>query len=214
MNNDRGCVCTDICKIYASRTDEIPEECPGKLYLNVLEEVKKIYREEESDAKKIWNAFAKLLHTGGAKKSRLEHIVDFSHAMDIKIIGIAGCVRYIEECVYVNNIFKEQGLESHIIMCKVGGFKTKDINIDKVTDWTICNPLAQALILNKLNCEINVTLGLCMGQELIFNRYAKGFVTNLIVKEKISEERPRDTINRMIKGEYKLAFHKFREEEK
>ena len=206
--NDGGCVCEDICQFYIYQHEKAPEQCAAKVHAEVLEQAREICRTEGTHARKIWEAFAPLIDTGGAQKSRVEHIVDFSRSLGVKRIGIASCLRYIKDAYFVQGLFQKEGFQVPAVFCKVGGWQTKDIDIEKNTDWIICNPIGQAMILNELGCEIEVTLGLCMGHEMIFNKYAEGYVTNLYVKEKISHERPRETVERMMRGEYDCHFHK------
>ena len=206
---DSGCVCKDTCKFYSYQSEKAPEQCPGIIHSEVLEKAKNICATEGTDARKLWQAFGRLIGTGGAQKSRVEHIVDFSRSLGVKRLGIGSCLRYIKDARFLQRLFQEEGFQCTIIFCKVGGWQTKDIDVNKKTNWIICNPIGQALILNKLGCEVEITLGLCMGHEMIFNKYAEGYVTNLYVKEKISHERPRDTVVRMMKGEYRCDFHKF-----
>ena len=206
--NDGGCVCEDICQFYIYQHEKAPEQCAAKVHAEVLEQAREICRTEGTHARKIWEAFAPLIGTGGAQKSRVEHIVDFSRSLGVKRIGIASCLRYIKDASFLQGLFQKEGFQVPAVFCKVGGWQTKDIDIEKNTNWIICNPIGQAMILNELGCEIEVTLGLCMGHEMIFNKYAEGYVTNLYVKEKISHERPRETVERMMRGEYDCHFHK------
>lgn len=206
---DGGCVCEDTCRFYIYQPENAPEQCSARIHAETLEQAKEICETEGTHARKIWEAFAPLIGTGGAKKSRVEHIVDFSRSLGVTKIGIASCLRYIEDACFLQRLFLKEDFQCAAVFCKVGGWQTKDIGIDKDTDWIICNPVSQAMILNKLGCEVAVTLGLCMGHEMIFNKYAEGYVTNLYVKEKISRERPRETVERMMKREYECAFHKF-----
>jgi len=205
--SNKGCICQDTCKYYIYKNDIVPRKCPSIVYKNIIQEAKSIYQSESSDARKIWKAFAKLIHTGGAKKSRVEHVIDVCTAMQINKIGIASCLRYIKIAHYLMKLLRKRGFEVHIALCKLGGFKVEDLKINKNTNWIVCNPVAQALLLNALKCELNITLGLCMGQDLIFNKYSKGFVTNLIVKEKISNDRVCETIKTMMKGKYLFKFY-------
>ena len=174
-----------------------------------MDQAKKICLTEGSHARRLWQAFSRLIGTGGAGKSRVEHIVDFCRSLGTKKIGISSCLRYIRDASYLKDLFQREGFKCSVVFCKIGGWQTKDIAIDKETDWIICNPVGQALILNELGCEVNVTLGLCMGHEMIFNKYAEGYVTNLYVKEKISNERPRETVEKMMRNEYRCNFYRF-----
>ena len=209
MENRTGCVCLDVCKFYIGRPDGAPPDCPSRTAPSILDKAREDYQNPGTEAQRLYQAFGRLIHTGGAKKSRLEHIVDFCRSLEISTMGIASCLRYIKEVHYLRNLFEEQGWRSHVAICKVGGFTVSDIAVEKDTDWIVCNPLGQAYLLNDLNCEVNVTLGLCMGHEMIFNHYSQGYVTNLIVKEKISCERSLDTLHRIMDRSHQLNFHKF-----
>lgn len=207
---DGGCVCEDTCRFYTYQPEKAPEQCTARVHSEILKKAQEICRTEDTHARKIWEAFAPLIGTGGAKKSRVEHIADFCHSLGVKKIGIASCLRYIKDARFLQGLFKQEGFDCPVVFCKVGGWQTKDIGIDKDTDWIICNPISQAMILNEVGCEVEVSLGLCMGHEMIFNKYADGYVTNLYVKEKISRERPRETVERMMKGEYEYNFDNFK----
>jgi uncharacterized metal-binding protein len=210
---DNGCVCTDTCRFYQGLPHKVPADCPSRVHPEVLEEARRIYQDPASDAHHLWQAFGRLLHTGGAKKSRVEHIVDYCRALEVSTLGIASCLRYIKEAHYLKGLFEEQGWRAHVAICKLGGFKVEDVAVEKDSDWIVCNPLGQALLLNKLGCQVNVTLGLCMGHEMIFNRYSQAYTTNLVVKEKISGERSLDTLHNIMVGEHRLRFHRFSSEE-
>ena len=199
----------DTCKYYIYEPDKAPETCPARIHTEVLEQAKEICRTDGTDAHKLWQAFGRLIGTGGAQKSRVEHIVDFCRSLGVQKIGIGSCLRYLKDAYFLQSVFQEESFDCPVVFCKVGGWQTKDIGVNKETDWIICNPITQAMILNELGCDVKVTLGLCMGHEMIFTKYAEGYVTNLYVKEKISDERPRDTVKKMMQGEYECNFHKF-----
>lgn len=209
---DGGCRCVKGCALFEGRPDQAPPDCPTRLHADVLARAGELCRTEGTDAHRLWQAFGRLIGTGGAAKSRVEHVVDFARALGEGRIGIASCLRYIEDARFLRGLLRAEGFDAPVVLCKVGGWTVRDVGVDRDTDWIVCNPAGQALILNKLGCGVQLTLGLCMGHEMIFNKYSTGYVTNLYVKEKISEERPRDTVRAMMRGEYVCRFHRFGEE--
>jgi len=54
----------------------------------------------------------------------------------------------------------------------------------------ICNPIAQAMLLNKENTDLNIILGLCVGHDTLFIMYSKAPVTCLAVKDRVLAHNP------------------------
>jgi uncharacterized metal-binding protein len=46
----------------------------------------------------------------------------------------------------------------------------------------LCNPVSQAELLNAHGCELNVVMGLCIGHDSLFFKYAKCLTTVLVAK--------------------------------
>jgi hypothetical protein len=53
-----------------------------------------------------------------------------------------------------------------------------------------CNPAAQAAVLNRAGCDLNVIVGLCMGADCIFARLSEAPVTTLFVKDRSLANNP------------------------
>lgn len=131
--------------------------------------------------------------------------MEFANSAGWKRIGLAGCARYLELMHVTRRVLADFGFDSYIVSCKVGGNKFTDIGIEKDSNWTLCNPLGQAMLLNDWGADLNVAFGLCMGHDLIFQHYSAAPVTTLVVKEKISDDNTSETLVRMARGDYKLA---------
>ena len=54
----------------------------------------------------------------------------------------------------------------------------------------MCNPIYQAKILNKAKTEFNILLGLCVGHDSLFFKYAKAPTTVLAVKDRVTGHNP------------------------
>ena len=53
-----------------------------------------------------------------------------------------------------------------------------------------CNPLGQARVLNRMGCDLNVLVGLCVGTDSVFARASEAPVTTLIVKDRSLAHNP------------------------
>ena len=54
----------------------------------------------------------------------------------------------------------------------------------------MCNPVYQAKLLNAEKTELNVLLGLCVGHDSLFFKYADAFTTVLAVKDRVTGHNP------------------------
>lgn len=87
------------------------------------------------------------------------------------------------------------------IGCKVGSVDKTDIGIDEkytcVTGKVMCNPIMQAKLLNKAKVDLNVVVGLCVGHDSLFYKYAKGITTTLVTKDRVLAHNP---VGRAVPG--------------
>lgn len=76
-----------------------------------------------------------------------------------------------------------------------------DIGIDEkytcVTGKVMCNPIMQAKLLNKAKVDLNVVVGLCVGHDSLFYKYAKGITTTLVTKDRVLAHNP---VGRAVPG--------------
>jgi len=54
-----------------------------------------------------------------------------------------------------------------------------------VTGVNMCNPVMQAKYLNKNKTDLNVLIGLCVGHDSLFYKYAEAPVTTLVSKDRV-----------------------------
>jgi uncharacterized metal-binding protein len=59
----------------------------------------------------------------------------------------------------------------------------------------MCNPVCQAELLNEHGCEFNVLMGLCIGHDSLFFKYAKGLTTVLVAKDRVLGHNPIVALN-------------------
>ena len=56
--------------------------------------------------------------------------------------------------------------------------------------YTSCNPIAQAELLNRVETQFNICLGLCVGHDSLFYRYSQAPVTTLVAKDRATGNNP------------------------
>lgn len=189
--------CTDCGVINCYHKEKsFPEFClTTNLDREVLEEAKSVYRNDE-DVLALTKAAAEIEGLYYGKITRVEEIILFAKRMGAKKIGIATCVGLINESKIFAKIVKAQGLESYCAICKVGAMdKTEigieeDLKIEKGGHESACNPVLQAMLLNKEKTDLNVIVGLCVGHDSLFMKFSEAPVTTLITKDRVLAHNP------------------------
>ncbi len=128
-------------------------------------------------------------------KNRVEELISFAEKSGIKRIGIANCISLQRE----TNLLKERlgdKFEVYSIDCKVGKILASELLNDKTVKGLTCNPAAQAEFLAENNTELNVSFGLCMGHDIMFNTKSKAPTTTLVIKDR---EHKHNTYQEFIK---------------
>ncbi len=122
------------------------------------------------------------------KMTRLEETIEFAKKLHAKKIGIATCAGLIGESRTVARIFRTHGFEVFGVACKCGTQKKTSIGVPEFCNATgenMCNPVLQAKYLNKENTDLNILIGLCVGHDSMFYRFADAPVTTLVSKDRI-----------------------------
>jgi len=195
----------DLCAVMAcwpKEPEDIlkgPNDCPTKNYPDTVAKAKEIYLNDPLH-RKLQLVGARLegmssqTPPGGREinmaLTRLEELIMFCKMMGYKKIGFAHCVGCIGEAKILSEIFQARGFETVQVNCKVGGIEKGEIGIEEdekvrmYTFETICNNIAQALILNEEKTDLNVIVGLCLGHDISFTLTSKAPVTTFIVKDR------------------------------
>jgi uncharacterized metal-binding protein len=127
---------------------------------------------------------------------RLTELIYFCLGMRYKKIGIAFCIDMFEQTEILASLLR-RFFEVYPVCCKIGGKRTFDphtgsiISNDRADFSNIsCNPLGQAMMLNKIGTDLNIIVGLCMGVDCIFSKESKAPVSTLFVKDKSLAHNP------------------------
>ncbi len=129
-------------------------------------------------------------------KTRIVEIYEFAEKMKYQRLGLAFCLGLAQEAGVVENILKNRGFEVVSVGCKAGRTSKRRIGIEgedqifQDTDEAMCNPLFQAKLMNHEQTEFNILLGMCVGRDSIFFKYAEAPTTVLAVKDRVTGHNP------------------------
>jgi uncharacterized metal-binding protein len=132
-----------------------------------------------------------------AKLSRIEELIQFSRKCGYKRLGIAHCGGLIKEAGMLTDILEKNGFEVVSVQCKAGCVPKEEIGIqedEKIAgpgNWeTMCNPVVQAMIINRTGVDLAIMLGLCIGHDTLFIKYCEAPLTVLAVKDRLLAHNP------------------------
>lgn len=129
-------------------------------------------------------------------KTRITEICEFSEKMGYKRLGLASCIGLSREAGMVEEVFRDRGFEVVSVICKAGRTSKNLLDLkeeEKIrqgTDEPMCNPIFQARLLNHEKTDFNVLLGLCVGHDSLFFKYAEAPTTVLAVKDRVTGHNP------------------------
>jgi len=121
------------------------------------------------------------------QKTRLEEFFLFANRMDYKKLGIAFCIGLSDEAkIFAEFLRKEFDVVS--VCCKVCGIDKSRLDLERMKPdihEAMCNPIGQAMLLNKQHTDLNIICGLCIGHDIQFIEYSEAPVTTFIVKDRV-----------------------------
>lgn len=187
------------CKVMSCVVGEKgPKNCPMKTDGDVLEKARKLY-EKPVERKLAANAGI-VEATGYLQWPRLKDTIEFAKLMDYKKLGIAFCIGLQKEASVLSKILEKYGFEVFSVMCKTGSVPKSEVGVPEKYQWTsetgyaigyvTCNPIGQAMLLNRAETDLNVIVGLCVGHDILFTKHSKAPVTTLIAKDRVTGHNP------------------------
>jgi len=175
-----------------------PKTCPMETNKEVLEEARKLY---ERPLEKKLAANAGIVEARGYLQwPRFKDTIEFAKLMGYKKLGIAFCIGLQKEANVLSKILKKYGFEVFSIMCKMGSIPKSEVGVPEEYHWTsktgytigyvTCNPIGQAMLLNRAETDMNIIVGLCVGHDILFTKHSKAPVTTLIAKDRVTGHNP------------------------
>ncbi|WP_288760844.1 DUF1847 domain-containing protein [uncultured Veillonella sp.] len=124
--------------------------------------------------------------------TRIEETRQFCQYMGYKKIGLAFCVGVHREARLVEAYFRKF-FEVESVICKVCGVDKAKLGLQQIKEGareSMCNPAMQAKLLEEAGVEFNVSMGLCVGHDAIFNHASSVPVTVLVAKDRVLAHNP------------------------
>ncbi|MGM0653471.1 MAG: DUF1847 domain-containing protein [Bacillota bacterium] len=197
MSNNSSLPTCASCKTlacYSGLKEKAPENCPMVIETDLLEQIKEDYR-GEMIGNLACNS-ARIEAEGYCNWTRVEEIINFARRASYRRIGLAYCIGLRREAEKFNGIMLKNGFEMVSVVCKASATPKENIGLDdseKVKPGhfeAMCNPVAQAKLLNKAKVDLKILLGLCVGHDSLFLHYAETPVTVLAVKDRVLAHNP------------------------
>lgn len=129
-------------------------------------------------------------------KPRLVEVMEFAGRMHFTRLALVFCIGLRNEAAVVAQLFEKEGFDVLSIACKAGRVPKESIGIaeeQKVSPYSkesMCNPVFQALLANQWPSQFNVLLGLCVGHDSLFLKFADALSTVLAVKDRLLGHNP------------------------
>ena len=171
-----------------------PGFCPGKIDPETQAAARALYDDPETH--RIAQESARVESEGYCKWTRVEEIVQFAKKMGHRRIGIANCISFVDHAYVLSGILESHGFEVVSVACKNGNIPKEELGLrddEKIRPGQfepLCNPVAQAALLNAHGSEFNVVMGLCIGHDSLFFKYANAPTTVLVAKDRVLGHNP------------------------
>jgi len=129
-------------------------------------------------------------------KPRVQEICEFAKKMGYHRLGIAFCIGLLQEARALTEILRAQGFEVVSVVCKVGRTPKESLDVKEEEKIRIgefesmCSPIAQAMVLNDAETDLNIVVGLCVGHDSLFFKYSEAPVTVLVAKDRVLGHNP------------------------
>jgi uncharacterized metal-binding protein len=186
--------CAD-CKTFVchqSRKDLAPDNCPMRL--TDLTDTREVYADPKT--REVAQVSAIVEAAGYCRWTRVEETMQFARRLGIKRLGLAFCVGLKREAKTLTKVLESNGFEVVSVVCKTGSIPKEEIGLkdeDKVRPGTVesmCNPIAQARLMNASQTGLNIILGLCVGHDSLFIKHSDALVTCLVAKDRVLAHNP------------------------
>ncbi len=171
-----------------------PGFCPSKIDPETQAVARALY--DDPETLRVARESAIVEAEGYCKWTRVEEIIQFAKRMGYKKLGIANCISFVDHAYVLSGILESHGFEVVSVACKNANIPKEEIGLSDAQKIrpgnfeALCNPIAQAELLGSHGCEFNIVMGLCIGHDSLFFKYAKGLSTVLVAKDRVLGHNP------------------------
>ena len=186
-----GC---QFCATKASFTGDggrMPKTCPTRTHAELAADVSSYLEPERAELMRV--ADATPFTEDRRLRSRVEELVAFAKGRGYRSLGVAFCVSMLKEAQVLGRLLEAEGLAAHLVCCRVGAVDYGAIGLPKAHPdrfAAICNPVAQARLLNLAKVDLVAQMGLCIGHDLVLQEESDAPVTTVVVKDRALDHNP------------------------
>lgn len=188
-----NCAACTVRACLEESPQRLPSSCPMR-DTEVMAAAMEVYR--QSEIRRFHVVSSQIEKLGYGAWVRLREIMEFSRRMDYERLGLAFCKGLSGEAGITLKILRANGFRVSSVICKAGGVAKEEAGIPKEHKLKpeafepMCNPVAQALLLNREGTQLNIVLGLCVGHDSLFYRHAEAMTTTLVTKDRVLAHNP------------------------
>ncbi len=182
-----------------------PDNCPYKVVPEIIEQAVKKYSQSgvrnfaANASRQEGSGYIRLPHSPAGPspvKSRIEEVMELSDRMGYKRLGLAYCGGTQYEASLLVPVLENRGFEVVSVCCKCGGVPKENLGLE---DWekvnpgqyeAMCNPIAQAEILNSYETDFNLVMCLCVGHDSLFLKNSNALCTVIAAKDRLYGHAP------------------------
>lgn len=172
---------------------QAPKFCPTLVRGDLISEARERLQDAENkamarDVARTWKELGKL--------TRVEETMLYARLRGYQKLGLAFCLGLSDEAQLLTNVFLNEGFEVVSVCCMCGPLSSDDVELpeeDKIVSGVrqpMCNPIGQATLLDGEGCQLNILLGLCVGDDTLFIKHSHAPVTVLAVKDRVLANNP------------------------
>jgi uncharacterized metal-binding protein len=127
----------------------------------------------------------------GERVCRIEEAMEYADRQGATHLGLTFCVGFKYEAERLARVLEANGFRVTSICCKAGSVAKEELGIkdsEKVSPGQpemICNPVAQAEILNREEVEVAFLLGQCVGHDTATMAHLSAPAACLVVKDRV-----------------------------
>ena len=176
-----------------AEADRYPENCPVR-DTAFFDEVLKEYARQ--DTHEFYVRCSAVEAQGYCQWVRLKETLELCRQMNYDRVGMAFCSGLKREAKVIGDYLRSHGLKVVSVMCKAGGIPKEkagvppECKINAEAFEAMCNPVAQAKLLNAQKTQFNIVVGLCVGHDSLFYKHSEALVTTLIAKDRVLAHNP------------------------
>lgn len=187
------CASCAVRACQSGQLERMPKNCPmgdPEFFEDLLDE----YFKPENHEFFVNSAAVEAL--GYCRWPRLREVAEFSARMGYTRLGLAFCAGLYREAQVVDRLLRDRGFQVTSVICKTGSIPKDracippELRVRPGEYEVMCNPIAQAELLNRADTQFNICLGLCVGHDSLFYKYSNALVTTLVAKDRVTGNNP------------------------